>query len=179
MAGRSRWAYLAAPRIDAAPLAGRGTSRRRLSCSCGAQLSALQAPRPCSALTSWAGTEAVLRPGPLQLAELKASVSGALSRFACGELSADQLVAFLAQMGVELRGRWGPGPCSECLRGVKLVRGHRGGGLLCRTGRHRLCGPACACSAAPRCPACQPCCVACTVCVACSVAVCQILSRIH
>ncbi|KAL4421906.1 hypothetical protein ABPG77_005190 [Micractinium sp. CCAP 211/92] len=40
-----------------------------------------------------------------QLAELKATVSGALSRFACGEISADQLVAFLAQMGVELRGR--------------------------------------------------------------------------
>ncbi|KAL4437448.1 hypothetical protein ABPG75_004587 [Micractinium tetrahymenae] len=40
-----------------------------------------------------------------QVAELKAAVSGALSRFACGEISADQLVAFLSQMGVELRGR--------------------------------------------------------------------------
>jgi hypothetical protein len=43
-----------------------------------------------------------------QLAELKAAVGGALSRFTAGDLSADQLVAFLSQMGVELRGRCVP-----------------------------------------------------------------------
>lgn len=40
-----------------------------------------------------------------QVAELKAAVSGALSRFTSGEISADQLTAFLSAMGVELRCR--------------------------------------------------------------------------
>lgn len=43
---------------------------------------------------------------PCQVAELKAAVSGALSRFTSGEISADQLTAFLSAMGVELRCRW-------------------------------------------------------------------------
>ncbi|PRW60840.1 peptidase M23 [Chlorella sorokiniana] len=40
-----------------------------------------------------------------QLSELKEAVGGALSRFTQGEIDADQLVAFLSSMGVELRGR--------------------------------------------------------------------------
>lgn len=40
-----------------------------------------------------------------QVAELKAAVSGALGRFTSGEIDAEQLVAFLSAMGVELRGR--------------------------------------------------------------------------
>ncbi len=60
----------------------------------------------------------------LQLAELKATVSGALSRFACGEISTDQLVAFLAQMGVELRGRWGTG-CTQQSRPLFVLDSSR------------------------------------------------------
>lgn len=60
-----------------------------------------------------------------QLSEIKAAVGGALSRFTQGEMSADQLVAFLSAMGVELRGRcvcvrglgglegWGAGACGD------------------------------------------------------------------
>jgi chromosome segregation ATPase len=44
-----------------------------------------------------------------QVAELKSSVSGALQRFTSGDISADQLLAFLGAMGVELRCRWACG----------------------------------------------------------------------
>ena len=40
-----------------------------------------------------------------QLEGLKAAVGGALGRFTAGDISAEQLVAFLGQMGVELRAR--------------------------------------------------------------------------
>jgi hypothetical protein len=46
---------------------------------------------------------------PPQVAELKSSVSGALQRFTSGDISADQLLAFLGAMGVELRCRWACG----------------------------------------------------------------------
>ena len=42
---------------------------------------------------------------PAQVDELKSAVGGALSRFAAGEIDADQLIAFLRGMGVELRAR--------------------------------------------------------------------------
>jgi hypothetical protein len=40
------------------------------------------------------------------VAELKSAVSGALGRFTSGDISADQLMAYLGAMGVELRCRW-------------------------------------------------------------------------
>ncbi|KAL4855112.1 hypothetical protein ACK3TF_004334 [Chlorella vulgaris] len=40
-----------------------------------------------------------------QVAELKSAVSGALGRFTSGDISADQLMAYLGAMGVELRCR--------------------------------------------------------------------------
>lgn len=83
--------------------------------------------------------------GSSQVAELKAAVSGALSRFAGGEISADQLVAFLAQMGVELRGRWGPGPVLKpATLGMRLFKMQlRDPGLALSSRLLALAGPLC------------------------------------
>lgn len=43
-------------------------------------------------------------------------MSGALGRFTQGEIDADQLVAFLSAMGVELRGR-----CAGCSGGARRL----------------------------------------------------------